>query len=98
MGKKGISIVKGIEVKKVTNDEHRMYVGQVRDNSPASKAGILAFDEILSINKIPIIIWELSEVIKLFRSEVGKEIELEIRRYEGLDLTKYEDMRFRIVL
>ncbi|MEN2280792.1 aspartyl protease family protein [Algoriphagus sp. SE2] len=88
----------GIEVKKVTNDEHRMYVGQVRDNSPASKAGILAFDEILSINKIPIIIWELSEVIKLFRSEEGKEIELEIRRYEGLDLTKYEDMRFRIVL
>nr|WP_296701832.1 aspartyl protease family protein [Algoriphagus sp.] len=88
----------GIEVKKVTNEEHRMYVGQVRDNSPASKAGILAFDEILSINKIPIIIWELSDIIKLFRSEEGKEIELEIRRYEGMDLTKFEDMRFRIVL
>lgn len=88
----------GMVVKKVTNEENRIYVGQVRDNSPASKSGILAFDEILSINKIPIIIWELSEVIKLFRSEEGKEIELEIRRYEGLDLTKFEDMRFRIVL
>lgn len=88
----------GISVKKVPNEENRIYVGQVRVNSPASKAGIEEFDEILSINKIPAFIWELSDVIKLLRSEEGKEIEFEVRRYEGLDLTKYEDMVFRIVL
>ncbi|MBN3581474.1 aspartyl protease family protein [Algoriphagus aestuarii] len=88
----------GISVKKVPNDENRIYVGQVRDNSPASKAGILEFDEILSINKIPIFIWELSDIIKLFRSEEGKEIEIEVRRYDGMDLEKYEDLIFRINL
>jgi predicted aspartyl protease len=88
----------GLVVKKVTNDEYRIYVSEVRENSPAKKAGILPFDEILSINKIPIVIWELSEIIKLLRSEEGKEIELEIRRYEGMDINKFEDMRFRIVL
>ncbi len=88
----------GLSVKKVTVDENRIYVSQVRENSPASKIGIQAFDEILSINKIPIMIWELSEINKLFRSEEGREIELEIRRYEGMDITKFEDMRFRIVL
>jgi C-terminal processing protease CtpA/Prc len=88
----------GLVVKKVTNDEYRIYVSEVRENSPAKKAGISPFDEILSINKIPIVIWELSEIIKLLRSEEGKEIELEIRRYEGMDINKFEDMRFRIVL
>ena len=88
----------GLSVKKVPNDENRIYVGQVRVNSPASEVGIIEFDEILSINKIPIFIWELSDIIKLFRSEEGKEIELEIRRYEGLDLEKYEDLVFRIIL
>ena len=88
----------GMVVKKVPNDENRLFVGQVRVNSPAEDVGIQAFDEILAINKIPVFIWELSDVIKLFRSEEGKEIELEIRRYEGLDLDKFEDMTFRITL
>lgn len=88
----------GIVIKKVTNEENRMYVATVRKGSPAEGEGILPFDEILSINKIPTFIWEMPEVIKLFRSEEGKEIELEIRRYQGMDLTKYEDLRFWITL
>ncbi|MDI1321472.1 MAG: aspartyl protease family protein [Algoriphagus sp.] len=88
----------GIVVKKVTNEENRMYVSIVRKDSPAEGAGILPFDEILSINKIPTFIWEMPEVVKLLRSEEGKEVELEIRRYEGLDLTKFEDLRFKFIL
>lgn len=88
----------GIVVKKIPNDENRMYVSMVRNNSPAEGAGLLPFDEILSINKIPTFIWEMSEVVKLLRSEEGKEIEMEIRRYEGMDLTKYEDLQFKFIL
>jgi predicted aspartyl protease len=88
----------GIVVKKIPNDENRMYVSMVRKNSPAEGSGVLPFDEILSINKIPTFIWEMPEVVKLLRSEEGKEIEIEIRRYEGMDLTKYEDLRFKFVL
>ncbi|EAZ81883.1 aspartyl protease family protein [Algoriphagus machipongonensis] len=88
----------GMSLKKVPTEENRIYVSQVRVNSPASEVGIVTFDEILSINKVPIFIWELHEIIKLFRSEDGKEIDLEIRRYEGEDIEKYEDLQFRIVL
>ncbi len=88
----------GIVVKKIPNDENRMYVSIVRKNSPAEGAGVLPFDEILSINKIPTFIWEMPEVVKLLRSEEGKEIEMKIRRYEGMDLTKYEDLQFKFVL
>jgi len=88
----------GIVVKKVTNEENRMYVSLVRKNSPAEEIGILPFDEILSVNKIPTFIWEMPEVVKLLRSEEEREIELEIRRYQGMDLTKYEDFRFRFTL
>lgn len=88
----------GIVVKKIANDENRMFVSTVRMDSPAEGAGILPFDEILTINKIPTFIWEMPEIVKLLRSEEGKEIEMEIRRYEGMDLTKFEDLRFKFVL
>ncbi len=88
----------GIVVKKIPNDENRMYVSIVRKNSPAEGSGVLPFDEIISINKIPTFIWEMPEVVKLLRSEEGKEIVMKIRRYEGMDLTKYEDLQFKFVL
>ncbi len=88
----------GMVVKKVPNEENRLYISLIRAGSPSAKAGIKPFDEILSINNIPAFIWELSEVNNLLRSEEGKEIKLEIRRYEGDDLTKWEDFEFSIVL
>jgi len=81
----------GIVLKKVPNEDNRMYVSSLRKGSPADYAGIKPFDEIMSINSVPTFIWELSEVTKLLRSEDGKEIKLEIRRYEGDDLTKWDD-------
>lgn len=88
----------GMVVKKVPNDENRYYIGEVRAGSPAYKSGILPFDEILSINKIPMFLWEMTELFKLFRSEEGKEIQLEMRRYINNDLNNYSDYKVSIFL
>jgi len=88
----------GLTVKKVPSDKKRFYIGSVRKGSPAEESGILPFDEVLSINKIPVLIWELSEVVKLLREEEGKVIEFEVRRYFDDTLTKYEDFTYRIEL
>jgi predicted aspartyl protease len=88
----------GMIVKKIPNDENRFYVSEVRGGSPAYRTGILPFDEILTVNKIPIFLYELSEIFKLLRSEEGKEIQLEMRRYQGEDLSKYNDYKVSIFL
>ncbi len=88
----------GLIVKKVPNDEHRFFVSDVREGSPAYKNGILAFDEILSINKVPTFMWELPDIFKLLRSEEGRKIELEMRRYVDNDLAKFADYKVSIFL
>ena len=88
----------GLIVKKVPNDENRLYIGEVRQGSPAYREGILPFDEILSINKVPTFLWELAEVFKLLRSEEGREIQLEMRRYIDNDITKYNDYKVSFFL
>lgn len=88
----------GIVIKKVPNDDNRMYVSSLRKGSPADHAGIQPFDEIMSINTIPTFIWDLSEVTQLLRSEDGKEIKLEVRRYEGDDLKKWNDFTVSFIL
>lgn len=82
----------GLSVKKTPSDEYRIYISEVKKNSPAAKAGAQVLDEIVSINKVPIFLWDLSEIIKLFRSEPDKEIQLELRRYPGDDLNVWEDV------
>ena len=88
----------GLIIKKTPTDEIRIYVSNVRPGSAAFKAGVLPFDEILAINKIPVFLWELSEVFKLMRSEEGKEIQLELRRYVNNDLTKFSDYKISFFL
>jgi predicted aspartyl protease len=88
----------GMVVKKVPNDENRYYVGEVRQGSPAYKSGILPYDEIISINKIPMFMWEMAEVFKLFRSEEGREIQLEMRRYINNDLENFSDYKVNLHL
>ncbi|MBN7809609.1 aspartyl protease family protein [Algoriphagus sp. H41] len=88
----------GLIVKKVPIDETRYYVSEVREDSPAYRTGILPFDEILSINRVPTFMWELSEIFKLLRSEEGREIEFEMRRYIGDDLSQYSDYKVSIYL
>ncbi|MDR7131514.1 putative aspartyl protease [Algoriphagus sp. 4150] len=88
----------GISLKKIPNDDNRIYVSDLRQGSVAQRAGIQIYDELLSINEVPTFIWELSELNKLLKSEPGKEIQLEIRRYEGDDLTKWTDHKFTFTL
>lgn len=88
----------GMALKKILDDENRIYISEVRVGSPAQRAGIQAYDEIMGINKLPTFIWELTEINKLLRSDPGKKIELDIRRYESDDLTKYKDLKFTITL
>src|SRR5690606_12629072 len=88
----------GMSLKKIPNDENRIYISEVRIGSPAHKAGILNYDEILTINKVPTFIWELGEVNTLLPSTEGKKIEIEIRRYVGDDITKWTDHKFAFEL
>lgn len=88
----------GLVIKKLLTSEKRWYVGDVREGSPAQLAGILPFDEILSINGIPIVLWEMDQLVKLLRSEEGKAIQLELRRYSQPGLPAFEDFRFQFFL
>lgn len=88
----------GMSLKKIPDEDNRIYVSEVRPGSPAQRAGIEAFDEILTLNKLPTFIWELGEINKLMRSEAGKKITIEIRRYEDDDLTKFKDHTFTFTL
>jgi predicted aspartyl protease len=88
----------GMVVKKVPNDENRFFISEVREGSPAHQTGIMAFDEILAINRVPTFMWGLTDVFKLLRSEEGREIEFEMRRYIDNDLAKYSDYKVSLVL
>lgn len=88
----------GMSLKKIPDEDNRIYISEVRPGSPAQRAGIEAFDEILTLNKLPTFIWELGEINKLLRSEAGKKITIEIRRYEDDDLTKFKDYTFTFTL
>lgn len=88
----------GMSLKKIPNDDNRIYISEVRIGSPAANAGILPYDEILEINNVPTFIWELSDINKLMRSEPGREITMEIRRYKNDDLEDYEDSVVTFIL
>ncbi len=88
----------GITAKMLPTDEKRFYISHVREGSPAYVSGLLPQDEIISINKIPLDFWELSDLVKLFRSEEGREISLGIIRYDGTDAEDAKQMEFRFKL
>ncbi|MCE7055921.1 aspartyl protease family protein [Algoriphagus sp. AGSA1] len=88
----------GMTLRKIPNDDNRIYISEIRPGSPAQRVGIKAYDEVLMINNVPTFFWELSDINKLLRSEQGKKVEVEVRRYEGDDLTKYEDHKFSFEL
>lgn len=73
----------GITVRLLNVEEGRIYVSQIKEGSPAYLAGVRQFDEIFSINNVPIFFWNLSDVNDLFRSEAGRRIKLGILRDNG---------------
>jgi len=70
----------GITVRLLDVEEGRVYVSQIKEGSPAYLAGVRQFDEILSINNVPIFFWKLSDINDLFRSEAGRRIKLGLLR------------------
>jgi C-terminal processing protease CtpA/Prc len=88
----------GLVVKKLRSKEKRWYVGDVREGSPAHLAGVLPFDEILGIDSVPVLIWEMEQLVKLLRSEPDRVVELDLRRYSSLDSTQYIDLKVRLQL
>jgi len=84
----------GITPRVIPSQELRIYASQVRKDSPAFVAGVKEGDEFVTINGIPLDFWELSDLIKIFRSEEGKEITLIMKRYlddsfEDFELNKF---------
>jgi predicted aspartyl protease len=88
----------GITAKMLPTEEKRFYISHVRDGSPAYVSGLLPQDEIISINKIPLDFWELSDLVKLFRSEEGREISLGIKRYNISEAEDVKEIEFRFKL
>ena len=88
----------GLVVKKLLTQEKRLVIGDVREGSPAQQAGVLPFDEIISINSVPILYWEMDQLVKLLRSEEGREIKLELRRYSQAGSRTFQDFSVQFLL
>lgn len=80
----------GISPRMLPTVERRFVVGSVRKGSPAETAGIKMNDEFLEVNRIPVDFWELSDLIKLFRSEEDRKVTLKIKRYRSENPEDFE--------
>lgn len=88
----------GITPRVIPSEELRIYASQVRKDSPAFTAGVKEGDEFVSINGVPLDFWELSDLIKILRSEEGKEITLIMKRYLDEKLEDFELNEFKFKL
>ncbi|SFH10983.1 aspartyl protease family protein [Pedobacter insulae] len=70
----------GVEIYVDDRQFNRVYVSRIEAASPAEKAGILADDEILSINFKKITDYSIDDVVNLLKSEHGKTILIEFSR------------------
>lgn len=80
----------GITVRLLDVEEGRVYVSQIKEGSPAYLGGVRQFDEIYSINNVPIFFWKLSDINDLFRSEAGRRIKLGLLRDSGNGLEELD--------
>jgi predicted aspartyl protease len=88
----------GLMVRVFSAEERRFYVSQVRKNSPAAKQGVQLYDEILSINKVPAMFWELDDITKILKSEEGKVITMELLRQPEEENAPPQKLRITFVL
>lgn len=70
----------GIEVYMDPNNKKHVFIGRIEPGSPAEKAGFLEQDEIVSLNMRFIQEYSLEDISKLFKSDDGRTILVEIVR------------------
>lgn len=70
----------GIEVYMDPNNKKHVFIGRIEPGSPAEKAGFLEQDEIVSLNMRVIGEYSLEDISKLFKSDDGRTILVEIVR------------------
>ena len=58
----------------------------------------IEFEMAVNGSKMHSVLWEMDQLVKLLRSEEGKEIQLEIRRYSQPGSPAFEDLSFRFLL
>ncbi len=88
----------GITPKILPSEERRIYVAQVKQSSAAAIAGIKVFDEIIKISNIPIEFWQITDIIKLFRSEVGKRVSITILRADPENNSEITEKEYQFAL
>jgi len=70
----------GIEVMAPYPEIHYYTISQIREGSPAEKAGLLVDDEIISINNTRVTELTMNELYKKFQLKKGKKIKMVINR------------------
>ena len=88
----------GLSVRVSSLEEKRYYIHEVREDSPAYRHGAREMDEILTINKIPAMFWELSDITELLRSEEGEVISLELLRKDPESNSKDKILKVTFLL
>lgn len=85
----------GIEVYIDQINKKRFFIGRIEPGSPAEKAGFKVQDEILSLDFKMIELYSLEEITKLFKSNNGKAIILEVAR-DNKSIVKLLKLKRRI--
>jgi len=76
----------GIELFTSGSDYRSYAIHQIRQGSPADKAGLKISDELISIDNIPVTNYTLSNIYSLFKQKAGRILSLTINR-KGETLT-----------
>lgn len=85
----------GIEVFMVELDKRRFFISRIEPNSPADDAGLLAEDEILTVNFVKTSKMDLNDMTRIFRTEDGRPVFITIFR-QGNTLTRLIKLKKRI--
>ena len=70
----------GVGITVERTDEKKVFIRNVQDNSPASKAGLLVGDQIVGIDGETVGEKPLSEVVRLLRGAIGAPVLIAVRR------------------
>lgn len=85
----------GIELFMEESDKKRFFIGRIEPNSPADDAGLMAEDEILTINFVKTSRMSLNDITRIFRSEDGRPVFITVFR-QGSILTRLIKLKKRI--